>query len=107
MVDVVLQEARPRPVAPAGGPGAAARKAARKSPSVCVMMFAFVMQETRLRPLARAYSNAKRMIRSEPSGLGGLIEIPELSGIRFGWRAFKKSITACASSVPDSNSIPA
>ena len=36
------------------------------------------MHETRLRPLARAYSNAKRMIRSEPSGLSGLIEIPEL-----------------------------
>ncbi len=71
------------------------------------MMFAFVMHETRRRPLARAYSNAKRMIRSEPSGLSGLIEMPELAGICFGWRAFRKSITARASSVPDSNSIPA
>ena len=47
------------------------------------------------------------MIRSEPSGLIGLIEIPELWLICFGWRAFRKSITARASSVPDSNSMPA
>ncbi len=47
------------------------------------------------------------MIRSEPSGLRGLIEIPELEAIRFGWRALRKSMTACASSVPDSNSMPA
>ena len=47
------------------------------------------------------------MIRSEPSGLRGLIEIPELARICFGWRAFRKSITARASSVPDSNSMPA
>ena len=71
------------------------------------MMFAFVMHETRFRPFARAYSNAKRMIRSDPSGLSGLIEIPELEAMRFGCRAFRKSMTACASSVPDSNSIPA
>jgi hypothetical protein len=40
------------------------------------MMFAFVMHDTRLRPFARAYSNANRMIRSDPSGLRGLIEMP-------------------------------
>ena len=32
------------------------------------MMFAFVMHETRRRLFARAYSKAKRMIRSEPLG---------------------------------------
>ena len=37
---------------------ATSRKTARKSPSVCFMMFAFVMQETRRRPLSRAYSKA-------------------------------------------------
>ena len=47
------------------------------------------------------------MIRSEPSGLIGLIEIPDVRLICFGCRAFRKSITACASSVPDSNSMPA
>ena len=71
------------------------------------MMFAFVMHETRRRPLARAYSKAKRMIRSEPSGLIGLIEIPDVGRICFGCRPFRISITARASSVPDSNSIPA
>jgi len=32
-------------------------------------MFAFVTHETRLRPCSRAYSNAKRWIRSEPARL--------------------------------------
>ena len=44
-------------------------------------MFAFVTHETRLRPCSRAYSNAKRMIRSEPSRLIGLIEMPEPDAI--------------------------
>ena len=70
-------------------------------------MFAFVMHETRRRPLARAYSNAYRMIRSEPSGLSGLMEIPDVRLIYFCCSPFRKSITARASSVSDSNSMPA
>ena len=59
------------------------RKTSRKSPSVNFMMFALVTHETRLRPWARAYSNAKRMIRSEPSRLIGLTEMPEPEAICF------------------------
>ena len=39
--------------------------------------------QTRLRPCSRAYSNAKRMIRSEPGRLIGLTEMPEPGAICF------------------------
>ena len=71
------------------------------------MMFAFVTQETRLRPCVRAKSKAKRMMRSEASGLIGLIEMPELDRICRFWSSFSVAITARASSLPDSYSIPA
>ena len=46
-------------------------------------MFAFVTPATSRRPFARAYSNAKRMIRSDAAALIGLTEIPEPAAICF------------------------
>ena len=47
------------------------------------------------------------MIRSEPSGLIGLIESPADSAICFGCRPFSESMTRWASSLPELNSMPA
>ena len=44
------------------------------------MMFAFVMPATSRRPLARAYSKAKRMIRSDAAALIGFTEMPDSGG---------------------------
>ena len=71
------------------------------------MMFAFVTHETRLRPWARAYSNAKRMIRSEPSRLIGFTEMPEPAAILLRLQLVQLPITCSASGVPASYSIPA
>ncbi len=57
------------------------------------MMFAFVTPATSRRPCARAYSNAKRMIRSDAAALMGFTEMPEPAAICFGCRAFRVSIT--------------
>ena len=71
------------------------------------MMLALVTHETRRRPFACAYSNANRMIRSEPSGLIGFTEMPDEGRICFACMPFSVSITRAASGVPDSYSIPA
>ena len=71
------------------------------------MMFAFVTPATSRRWLARAYSNAKRMIRSDASTLIGLTEIPEPAAICFGWSPFSVSMTVFAFGLPASYSMPA
>jgi len=71
------------------------------------MMFALVTHDTRLRPCVRAYSKAKRMIRSEPARLIGFTEMPEPGAICFAWSAFSSPITRSACGVPASYSIPA
>ena len=86
---------------------ATSRKTSRNRPSVNFMMFAFVTQETRLRPWARAYSNAKRMMRAEASRLIGFTEMPEPAAICLGCSLFNSAITRSASSLPASYSIPA
>ena len=48
------------------------------------MMFAFVTPATWRRPCARAYSKAKRMMRSDAAGLIDFTEIPEPATICFG-----------------------
>ena len=71
------------------------------------MMFAFVTPATSRRPCVRAYSNAKRMIRSDAAALIGFTEMPEPAAICFGCRAFRVSMTCAAASVPASYSMPA
>ncbi len=71
------------------------------------MMFAFVTPATSRRWFARAYSNAKRMMRSDACALIGLTEIPEPAAICFTWRPFSVSITVAAVSLPASYSMPA
>ena len=71
------------------------------------MMLAFVTPATSRRPCVRAYSNAKRMIRSDAAALIGFTEMPEPETICFGCRPFSVSMTCSAASLPASYSIPA
>ena len=71
------------------------------------MMFAFVMPATSRRPCSRAYSNAKRMMRSDAAALIGFTEMPDCGAICFAWSAFSVSITVFASSLSASYSMPA
>jgi hypothetical protein len=70
------------------------------------MMLALCAAVTLRRPLARAYSNAARTMRSDPKTEIGLIEMPASS--RTLAPSCSRSARSCAASgVPFSNSMPA
>jgi hypothetical protein len=46
-------------------------------------------------------------MRSAASGLIGLMEMPEVAAMRFGWSSFSVAIRLSAPSLPEANSMPA